>query len=153
MIEYLLQEDLDDGRYRLAKILLDEKVSSTFDIALIDAPPRLTAGTINAFCTSTLLLIPTVYDNLSAETVGTFLNGVQTLKSHLNPRIDLLGVVGMLTATQTGLNSREIQAKNIAADQVGQVWGANHHFFNRSRRARIRNYGTAQLTSYCRSRA
>jgi Mrp family chromosome partitioning ATPase len=67
MIEYLLQEDEDDSRYRLANILLDEEVRKTYDIAFIDAPPRLTAGAINAFCASTHLLVPTVYDRLSAE--------------------------------------------------------------------------------------
>jgi cellulose biosynthesis protein BcsQ len=140
MIEYLLHEDRkDDGRYRLAKALLDDGVSKTFDIALIDAPPRLTAGTINALCASTHLLIPTLYDRLSAETVGTFLNGVQILKTHLNPRLDLLGVVGTLTSREAGLNGREQHAKSIAAHQVHQAWGANHHFFNRHipRRAAI----------------
>jgi cellulose biosynthesis protein BcsQ len=139
MIDYLLHEDEDDGRYRLAKLLLDDEVSNTFDIALIDAPPRLTAGTINALCASTHLLIPTVYDNLSAEAVGTFLNGVQVLKSQLNSRMDLLGVVGTLTYQQAALNSREQQAKNIAVAEVQRTWGANHYFFNRHipRRAAI----------------
>src|SRR5262249_27710251 len=140
MIDYLLHEDRDDdGRYRLAKLLLDDEISNTFDIALIDAPPRLTAGTINALCASTHLLIPTVYDNLSAEAVGTFLNGVQVLKSHLNSRIDLLGIVGTLTFQQTGLNGREQKAKNIAVAEVQRTWGANHYFFNRHipRRAAI----------------
>src|SRR5215471_902870 len=114
MIDYLLHEDDQDGRYRLAKVLLDEEVTKKFDIALIDAPPRLTAGTINALCASTHLLIPTVYDNLSAEAVGTFLSGVQVLKSNLNPRMDLLGVIGTLTFQQAGLNNREQQAKNVA---------------------------------------
>jgi chromosome partitioning protein len=150
MIEYLLQEDQDDGRYRLAKLLLDDEISATFDIALIDAPPRLTAGTVNAFCASTHLLIPTVFDNLSAETVGTFLNGVQVLKSHLNHRIDLLGVVGMLTSQQGTLNAREQHAKNIAVDDVNRTWGANHHFFNRHipRRAAIAAAAGESL-AYC----
>jgi chromosome partitioning protein len=106
-------------------------VSTTFDLALIDAPPRLTAGTINAFCASTHLLIPTVYDNLSAEAVGTFLGGVQVLKTNLNPGIDLLGVVGTLTYHQGGLNNREQEAKNVAVAQVEKTWGPNHHFFKR----------------------
>jgi chromosome partitioning protein len=131
MIEYLLHEDLDDGRYRLAKLLLDEDVSNTFDIALIDAPPRLTAGTVNALCASTHLLIPTVFDKLSAQAVGTFLNGVQVLKTHLNPMIDLLGVVGTLTFQQIGLKDREQQAKNIAVAQAQHTWGANPYFFDR----------------------
>jgi cellulose biosynthesis protein BcsQ len=132
MIDYLLHEDEhDDGRYRLAKLLLDEEVSNTFDIALIDAPPRLTAGTINALCASTHLLIPTVYDKLSAEAVGTFLDGVHMLKSALNPVIDLLGVVGTLTFQQGPLVSREQGAKNIAVDEVQRTWGSNHYFFDR----------------------
>jgi cellulose biosynthesis protein BcsQ len=131
MIEYLLHEAPDDGRYRLAKVLLDERVSNTFDIALIDAPPRLTAGTINAFCASTHLLIPTVYDTLSAEAVGTFLGGVRVLKTRLNPVIDLLGVVGTLTYQQGQLNDREQQALSVAIGQVHKTWGPNHHFFKR----------------------
>jgi chromosome partitioning protein len=131
MIEYLLHEDRDDGRYRLARLLLDEDVANTFDIVLIDAPPRLTSGTVNALCASTHLLIPTVFDKLSAEAVGTFLNGVQVLKTHLNPMIELLGVVGTLTFKQTALNDREQQAKNIAIAEVQRTWSANPCFFNR----------------------
>jgi cellulose biosynthesis protein BcsQ len=131
MIEYLLHEERDDGRYRLAKLLLDEEVSDTFDIALIDAPPRLTAGTINALCSSTYLLIPTVFDKLSAEAVGTFAKGVHVLKTHLNPMIELLGVAGTLTYQQAELKDREQQAKNIAVAEVQRTWGANPYFFNR----------------------
>jgi cellulose biosynthesis protein BcsQ len=131
MIDYLLHEDQDDGRYRLANVLLDKGVSTTFDIALIDAPPRLTAGTINALCASTHLLIPTVYDTLSAETVGTFLNGVHVLKTKLNPTLDLLGVVGTLTSREAGLNVREQNAKIVATEEVHKTWGANHYFFER----------------------
>ena len=129
MIGYLLQEDAyeDDGRFRLAKILLDPQVSEMFDIVLIDAPPRLTAGTINAFCASTHLLIPTLFDQLSAETVGTFLKGVVRLKTNLNPCIDLLGIVGMLTQQQTALVGRERNARNVAESEVMQTWGP--HYF------------------------
>ena len=150
LIEYLLQEDHDDGRYRLANVLLDESVSNKFDITLIDAAPRLTAGTINALCASTHLLVPTVYDNLSAEAVGTFLHGVHVLKTHLNPGIDLLGVIGMLTFQQTALVGREQQARNIAAREVQRTWGANYHFFNRHipRKSAIAEAAGASL-AYC----
>jgi chromosome partitioning protein len=147
MIEYLLNEEEDDGRYRLAKLLLDDDVSSTYDIVLIDAPPRLTAGTVNALCASTHLLIPTVYDRLSAQAVGTFLNGVQILKTHLNHRIDLLGVIGTFTQTQVGLADREQKAKNRAVKEVQTSWGANFYFFERHipRRAAIAAAAGARL--------
>src|SRR5215468_3363188 len=133
MIEYLLGDDrrYDDGRYRLANLLLSEDVGDEYDVALIDAPPRLTAATINAFCASTHLLVPTVYDKMSAEAVGTFLNGVRTLKNALNTQIDLLGVVGSLTHRQDSLIPREQNARNMAKDQVARVWGPNLHVFER----------------------
>jgi chromosome partitioning protein len=110
---------------------LSDGVADSFDIALIDAPPRLTAGAINAFCASTHLLVPTVYDMLSAEAVATFLNGAQILKSALNHNIDLLGIVGMLTYQQNTLTPRENTAKSFAMRQVTEAWSANHHFFER----------------------
>lgn len=139
MIDYLLQEDSNDGRYRLAGWLSDQMSAGQFDLALIDAPPRLTTGAINAFCASTHLLVPTVYDRLSAEAVGTFLNGALVLKHSLNPAIDLLGIVGMLTQQQTELVTREQNAKLLASEQATRAWSPNHHFFNRHipRRAAI----------------
>jgi chromosome partitioning protein len=133
MIEYLLGDDktYDDGRYRLANLLLGDEVGDAFDVALIDAPPRLTAATINGLCASTHLLVPTVYDKMSAEAVGTFLHGVRTLKSTLNHQIDLLGLVGTLTHRQDSLVPREQNARNMARDQVAQAWGANFHVFER----------------------
>jgi len=76
---------------------------------------------------------------LSAEAIGTFLIGVQVLKAKLNPGIDLLGIVGMLTPTQGNLSPQPAAAKKRAKQQVLQVWGANHHFFERHipRRAAI----------------
>jgi len=133
MIEYLLGDDrrYDDGRYRLANILLSDEVGDAFDLALIDAPPRLTAATINGFCASTHLLVPTLYDKMSAEAVGTFLHGVRTLKNRLNTQIDLLGVVGTLTHRQDSLVPREQNARNMAKDQVAHAWGPNHYVFER----------------------
>src|SRR5215475_12302713 len=133
MIEYLLGDDrrYDDGRYRLANILLSDEVGDEFDLALIDAPPRLTAATINGFCASTHLLVPTLYDKMSAEAVGTFLHGVRTLKNRLNTQIDLLGVVGTLTHRQDSLVPREQNARNMAKDQVARAWSPNFHIFER----------------------
>ena len=50
MVEWLLQETPDDIRYRLARFLADSQIRDNFDIVLIDVPPRLTTGTINALC-------------------------------------------------------------------------------------------------------
>jgi chromosome partitioning protein len=151
MIEYLLQDDENDRRYRLAKLLLNEEVSETFDVALIDAPPRLTAGTINAFCASTHLLVPTLYDKLSAEAVGTFLDGARTLRASLNHEIDLLGIVGMLTYQQDRLIEREENARKLAISQVSKTWSSNHYFFERHipRKSKIAEAAGEDIAFYC----
>jgi chromosome partitioning protein len=148
-----MQEANDDARYRLANTLLNAEVANLFDLTLIDAPPRLTAGAINALCASTHLLVPTVYDLLSAEAVGTFLNGVQVLKGTLNHRIDLLGIVGMLTAQQTNLSTREQNAKNVAMSQVSQSWSTSYYFFERHipRKAAIAAAAGEEIAYFCDS--
>src|SRR5262249_10491180 len=153
MFDYLMPDRTeDDCRYRLAKLLLDDETAATFDIALTDAPPRLTAGAINAFCASTHLLVPTVYDIVSAEAVGTFLNSVHVLRDHLNHGIDFLGVVGTLTMHQGQLNRREQRAKEIAENQIKKTWGSNYHFFDRHipRRAAIAEAAGESLAYDCK---
>jgi hypothetical protein len=68
---------------------------------------------------------------MSAEAVGTFLQGVRTLKNRLNTQIDLLGVVGTLTHRQDSLVPREQNARNMAKDQVARMWSPNFHIFER----------------------
>src|SRR5262249_35554076 len=113
--------------------------------------PRLTAATINGFCTSTHLLVPTVYDMMSAEAVGTFLAGVQVLKQSLNHGIDLLGIVGMLTARQDSLSQGAQNAKNAVINQVGIVGAPTFNIFDRHipRRADIANVAGQDLAYLC----
>ena len=42
VLQWLLQSEKDDLRYRLAGKLLDDRVQEEFDIVIIDTPPRLT---------------------------------------------------------------------------------------------------------------
>jgi chromosome partitioning protein len=131
MLEYLLQEGPeDDRRYRLAKALLTEEMRK-FGVIIIDAPPRLTAGAINAFCASNYLLVPTVLDGLSAEAVGSFLNGAKFLKNKLNPSLELLGIVGTMSYQQDGLRDREEKAWVLVKEQVKKAWGPNGYYFRR----------------------
>lgn len=131
MVDWLLQESGDDIRYRLARFLSHQNIQRDFDIVLIDVPPRLTTGTINALCASTHLLVPTVMDRTSAEAVGSFLRAAHNLKATLNPSLELLGIVGLLTHQQHGLHVTEERAKIRILEQLPQVWSPNQIFFDR----------------------
>ncbi len=97
MIEWFAAGGEFDARYHLARYFCDGEASSRYDVILIDTPPRLTTGMINALCASTHLLVPTRLDILSAEAVAPFLKSVETLVGDLNPTVKLAGVVGTMT--------------------------------------------------------
>lgn len=100
MIEWLLGKRTEDIRYRLAKILHDPLIQSSFDRIIIDAPPRLTTGCIQALCAATHVLIPTVLDDLSTEAVGAFADQLR-IHQVLWPHLKIVGVVGTMTARST----------------------------------------------------
>ena len=97
MVEWFASNGKQDVRYRLARFLCDPRLRERYPIVLIDTPPRLTTGMINALCASTHLLVPTKLDILSAEAVAPFLKSVEELSSELNPNLRLAGVVGTMT--------------------------------------------------------
>lgn len=108
MIEWLLGDRKTDIRFRLAELLHSPAVRNAFSLIIIDSPPRLTTGAIQALAAGTHLLIPTVLDEPSNEAVVTFIRQVETFKSEgLCPYISYLGVVGSIGLTQ----------ENTAADQ------------------------------------
>lgn len=124
MLDYLLQEAGLDRRYLLARFLQSPAIRETYGLILLDSPPRLTAAAINGLCAATHILVPTVLDTMSAEAVGFFLASAKRLKHDLNPYLNLLGVVGVMTDISTGLRQREKDAMVVAEKQINQSWPA-----------------------------
>src|SRR6185369_3972274 len=86
-----------DARYMLADILHCDAVRKAFDLIIIDCPPRLTTSEIQAFCASSHLLIPTIFDRTSAEAVVSLCEQVETLKRNgVCPHLQYAGVVGTM---------------------------------------------------------
>jgi chromosome partitioning protein len=93
MIEWAFDESGVDTRFSLARALMHHAVRDRFDLVIIDAPPRLTFGMINALAAASHILIPTVIDRMSAEAVGNFLAALRGLRRDLNPLVKIAGVV------------------------------------------------------------
>ena len=86
-----------DVRYTLAKILHSDIVQRAFDLIIIDCPPRLTTSAIQAFCASSHLLIPTIFDRASAEAVVSLYEQIEALKrAGICPHLEYMGVVGTM---------------------------------------------------------
>ncbi|MEO1651204.1 MAG: ParA family protein, partial [Pseudomonadota bacterium] len=126
-LRWLLQPKKTDIRYSLARALHDNDVRQTFDIVLIDAPPRLTTACIQALCASSHVVIPTILDKTSAAAVATFCNQLVILQK-LWPRLKVAGVLPTMVEfnpvartgelRETPLKQHEFDARQLAEDTM-----------------------------------
>jgi cellulose biosynthesis protein BcsQ len=124
-LQWLSGEAVGDIRYNLARALLDQSIQSQFDRVVIDAPPRMTTGLMNALCASTHLIVPFVLDTLSAERVGLFLAQLKQMSPTLFPHLGPGAVVGTMKRTDTDqIGNKESEAFAEAKKGVREVWGA-----------------------------
>jgi chromosome partitioning protein len=92
-------------RYNLHKYLqaapfqIESKTS--FDLVLIDCPPRLLTGSVNALAASTHVLVPTILDGQSHLATLNTLAAIQQFRQCLNPNLKTLGVVPSLVSAST----------------------------------------------------
>ena len=131
MVNWLMQDGDEDVQYRLAKYVFSDEIKSNFDIVIVDCPPRLMTGTINALCAATHLLVPTIFDKMSSEAVGTFLNAMRGIRMRLNPGLELLGIVGTITQQQNRLHPKEQEAWDTIERQARRIWFSSPHIFER----------------------
>lgn len=78
-LQWVIRATKDDVRYRLAKLLHSDEVAQRFDFVVIDAPPRLSLGAVNAMFSSTHFVVPTILDRLSIEPIELLLNQITEL--------------------------------------------------------------------------
>jgi chromosome partitioning protein len=90
-----------DVRYNLHELLQTEAVRNAFDIVIIDCPPRMTTGVIQALCAGTHVLIPTILDLPSAEAAVAFCGELEVLKNEkVCPKLCYVGVVGTMVSAK-----------------------------------------------------
>lgn len=106
MVGWLFQELGYDPRYCLPSVLYSEEFRNHYDIVIIDAPPRLSLGAINAITACQTLLVPTIPDLMSTEAVGNFVNQLNSLGGLLNPALHKL-LLGVNRSDSTELKESE----------------------------------------------
>lgn len=104
-IENNLLADWLNGRqenlmYRLCEQLRRPEFQNKYGAVLIDSPPRLTPGSINALCASTHLLVPTTLDDMSAQAAIYFLTQLNRMRETVFPSLRILGVVPTITSRE-----------------------------------------------------
>lgn len=120
MIEWLLSNRKQDIRFRLLDLLRDDAIQNQFGLIIFDLPPRLTTAAIQALCSASHILVPTILDRVSSDAVVSFINQIEILrKARLCEHIKHLGVVG--TVVDRAANYAVIE--NELRDKLGQVVG------------------------------
>lgn len=100
-----------DGRERRVKQAL-EPIRDRYDYVFIDCPPSLGLLTINALTAADTVMIPIQCEFFALEGLSQLLATVELVKKHLNPGLQLEGVVLTMFDGRTNLSSqvaREVQ--------------------------------------------
>ena len=91
-------------------------VRDRYDFIIIDCPPSLGLLTLNALTASNSVIIPVQAEYFALEGLGQLLNTIKLVRQHLNPALDIEGVV--LTMFDTRL-----RLANQVAGEVRRYFG------------------------------
>lgn len=80
VLDWVIGEGEDDPRYRLARHLLGPRVADRFDRVILDTPPRMSLGWINAVAAATHLLVPVRMNAGSVAALARFLDALDALR-------------------------------------------------------------------------
>lgn len=122
-----------DVRFRLRGLLHDESVAGEFDWIVLDCPPRLTPGTVNALAACDEVLVPVLLDATSTNAVPRLVQWLYRLKhdAKVCPDASLLGVVANGTYRGNDMTRRELDIWRNLSDQTSDRWDSPVHFFER----------------------
>lgn len=79
-------------REKVIKRILDE-IKDSYDFILIDCPPSLGLVTVNALTASDSIIVPIQCEFFALEGLTQLMNTIRLIKYHLNPGLDIEGVV------------------------------------------------------------
>ncbi|MBL8559924.1 MAG: ParA family protein [Hyphomonadaceae bacterium] len=88
-----LSSPSSDMMYRLCALLKLPAFQGKYGAVIIDCPPRLTMGSINALCASTHLLVPTTLDDMSGQAAEYFLAQISRMSESVFPKLKVIGIV------------------------------------------------------------
>lgn len=96
-----------------------EPVKADFDFIIIDCPPSLGLLTINALTAAEGLLIPIQCEYYALEGLSKLLDSVRLVKTHLNPSLEVFGVVMTMYDGRTKLAQQVVEeVKDFFEDKV-----------------------------------
>ena len=92
-------------------ILRDEifKIKDNYDFIIIDCPPSLSMLTINAMTTADTVLVPIQCEYYALEGLSQLMKTIELVKSRLNERLEMEGVVFTMYDARTNLSLQVVE--------------------------------------------
>ncbi|MCX7843325.1 MAG: AAA family ATPase [Clostridia bacterium] len=81
-----------------------EGIRNSFDFIIMDCPPSLGLLTINSLTASDTVLVPIQCEYYALEGLSQLMNTVKLVQKHLNPQLDVEGVVLTMFDARTNLS-------------------------------------------------
>jgi chromosome partitioning protein len=94
---------VDQRERRLARVLRD--AAADHDYVLLDCPPSLGLLTVNALTAATSVLIPIQCEYYALEGLTQLIATIHLVRDHLNPDLEIKGVVLTMYDARTNLSS------------------------------------------------
>jgi chromosome partitioning protein len=86
-----------------------ENVIDMYDYIIIDCPPSLGMLSINAFCASDSYIVPLQTEYFAMEGLAQLLNTLTTVKSSLNPKLEMEGILLTMFNKTTNLHKQVVE--------------------------------------------
>lgn len=86
-----------------------EGIRDKYDFILIDCPPSLGLLTLNALTASDTILVPIQCEYYALEGLSQLMNTVKLVQRHLNPSLDVEGVVLTMFDARTNLSLQVVE--------------------------------------------
>lgn len=96
--------DREERERILKKAIAD--LRERYDFVIIDCPPSLGLLTINALTASDSIVIPVQCEYFALEGLGQLLNTIKIVRQHLNPELDIEGVLLTMYDSRTRLSNQ-----------------------------------------------
>lgn len=98
---------MQDREYVLKNVL--HSLSDIYDFVIIDCPPSLGILTLNALTAAHSVLIPVQCEYYALEGLGQLLNTISIVKQHLNPLLDVEGILLTMYDSRLRLSNQVVQ--------------------------------------------
>lgn len=111
-----------NNREKILKQAVDEVVGD-YDYIFIDCPPSLGLLTVNALTATNSIIIPIQCEYFALVGLGQLMNTVRLIKKHLNPDIEIEGVLLTMKDNRSNLVSQVSQEiKNYFDEKVYKTY-------------------------------